>query len=71
MIVFGPIMFVFCLGIFCLIMDTIYPEKHSETFVVRQNPVSKPKSSMISDYDDHNYEDPGYKWDDDSDLIAS
>lgn len=71
MIVFGPIMFVFCLGIFCLIMDTIYPEKDSEIFVVRQKSASEQKSSMISDYDDNNYEEPNYKWDDDSDLIAS
>ena len=70
MIVLGPILFVFFLGIFCLLMDCLYPECNIQLNIKPKQNIQK-QSSLLSDYADDRYEnDVRYDWDDDSDLIA-
>jgi hypothetical protein len=64
MIVLGPVLFIFCLGIFCLIMDSIYPEENIETLIVRSKSIPRDQTVASSDYD-------RYEWNDDSDLVVS
>lgn len=64
MIVFGPIMAVFCIGIFCLVMDIIYPTNEPEVLVPQK--IAPKLSGSLLDYSDHDYE---YSFEDNSELI--
>ena len=64
MIVFGPVMAVFCIGIFCLVMDIIYPTNEPEVLVPQK--IAHKLSGSLLDYSDHDYE---YNFEDNSELI--
>jgi len=72
MIVFGPILAVFCFGIFCIIMDIIYPSDDANEILHYEAPRTQ-RSQIVSDYDedeeivDNSY---SYTFDDKSDWIG-
>ena len=65
MIVFGPVMAVFCIGIFCLVMDIIYPTITTEE-TISYKPTSPKLSESLLQYDENDYD---YNFEDNSQTI--
>lgn len=72
MIVFGPIMFLFLFGIFCIIMDIIYTKEDQPVHTI-QKPIPV-QNNWVSEYIEE--EEPienkkiKYEWDEDNDFLS-